>query len=204
MNVRHPMAVLHWFSIKNIFYDKIDLSLFCFYVTISKITYMIRMNVRVQASEDHESDHWSYIFNPLWGLLKRCILHYFGCDTPVYCVNISVVYSFVEKWIYHRQRAYRYQRIYQNYQWDFRRCISDQMWVIHLIWFLQTRYYHEQKTHIWPKLTTFNSVQILHMGFFPIVIVKWGNTTLITSSSYFFNTWVCYFLVLGLVSGSRK
>ena len=28
MNVRHPMVVLHSFSIKNIFYDKMDLSLF--------------------------------------------------------------------------------------------------------------------------------------------------------------------------------
>ena len=30
MNVRHPMGVLHSFSIKNIFYDKIDLKLFLF------------------------------------------------------------------------------------------------------------------------------------------------------------------------------
>ena len=33
MNVRHPMGVLHSFSIKNIFYDKIDLRLFYFDVT---------------------------------------------------------------------------------------------------------------------------------------------------------------------------
>ena len=33
MNVRHLMGVLHCFSIKNIFYDKINLRLFCFCVT---------------------------------------------------------------------------------------------------------------------------------------------------------------------------
>ena len=30
MNVRHSMDVLHYFSIKNIFYDKMDLRLFYF------------------------------------------------------------------------------------------------------------------------------------------------------------------------------
>ena len=30
------MNVLHSFSIKNIFYDKVDLSLFYFYVTMSR------------------------------------------------------------------------------------------------------------------------------------------------------------------------
>ena len=30
MNVRHPMAVIYSFSIKNIFYDKMDLRLFYF------------------------------------------------------------------------------------------------------------------------------------------------------------------------------
>ena len=34
MNVRHPMGVLHSFSIKNIFYDKMDVRLFYFRVTI--------------------------------------------------------------------------------------------------------------------------------------------------------------------------
>ena len=34
MNVRHPMGVLHSFSIKNIFYDTIDLRLFYFDVVI--------------------------------------------------------------------------------------------------------------------------------------------------------------------------
>ena len=33
MNVRHPMDVLHLFSINNIFYDKMDLRLFYFHVT---------------------------------------------------------------------------------------------------------------------------------------------------------------------------
>ena len=33
MNVRHPMGALHSFSIKNIFYDKMDLRLFYFRVT---------------------------------------------------------------------------------------------------------------------------------------------------------------------------
>ena len=33
MNVEHPMGVLHSFSIKNIFYDKMDLRLFYFRVT---------------------------------------------------------------------------------------------------------------------------------------------------------------------------
>ena len=33
MNVRHPMGILHAFSIKNILHDKIDLRLFCFRVT---------------------------------------------------------------------------------------------------------------------------------------------------------------------------
>ena len=32
MNARHPMGVLHSFSIKNIFYDKMDLRLFYFYL----------------------------------------------------------------------------------------------------------------------------------------------------------------------------
>ena len=36
MNVRHPMGVLHSFSIKNIFYDKMDLRLFYFHVTTYK------------------------------------------------------------------------------------------------------------------------------------------------------------------------
>ena len=35
MNVRHPMGVLHSFSIKNIICYKIDLSLFYFDVAIS-------------------------------------------------------------------------------------------------------------------------------------------------------------------------
>ena len=34
MNVRHPMGVLHSFSIKNIFYDKMDVRLVNFHVTI--------------------------------------------------------------------------------------------------------------------------------------------------------------------------
>ena len=34
MNVRHPMGVLHSFSIKNIFYDKMDLRHFYFDVAI--------------------------------------------------------------------------------------------------------------------------------------------------------------------------
>ena len=33
MNVRHPMDVLHSFSIKNIFCDKMDLRLFYFHKT---------------------------------------------------------------------------------------------------------------------------------------------------------------------------
>ena len=32
---------------------------------------MVQISVRVQASEDYASEHWSYIFNPLWGSLKR-------------------------------------------------------------------------------------------------------------------------------------
>ena len=43
MNVRHPMGVLHSFSIKNIFYDKMDLRLFYFYVTISKRLITVNM-----------------------------------------------------------------------------------------------------------------------------------------------------------------
>ena len=34
MNGRHPVGVLHSFSIKNIFYDKMDLRLFYFHVMI--------------------------------------------------------------------------------------------------------------------------------------------------------------------------
>ena len=30
MNARHPVDVLHSFSFKNIFYDKMDLRRFCF------------------------------------------------------------------------------------------------------------------------------------------------------------------------------
>ena len=37
MNVRHPMGVLHSFSIKNIFYDKMDLRLFYFDVAFLEI-----------------------------------------------------------------------------------------------------------------------------------------------------------------------
>ena len=33
MNVRHPLGILHSFSIKNIFNDKMDLRLFCFLAT---------------------------------------------------------------------------------------------------------------------------------------------------------------------------
>ena len=36
MNVRHPQGVLDSFSIKNIFYDKMDFRLFYFNVTICK------------------------------------------------------------------------------------------------------------------------------------------------------------------------
>ena len=36
MNVSHPIGVLHSFSIKNIFYDKMDLRLFYFDVAICK------------------------------------------------------------------------------------------------------------------------------------------------------------------------
>ena len=39
MNVRHPMGVLHSFSIKNIFYDKMDLMLFYFDVVIWRTTF---------------------------------------------------------------------------------------------------------------------------------------------------------------------
>ena len=34
MNLRHPTGVLHSFSLKNIFYDKMDWKHFYFYVTI--------------------------------------------------------------------------------------------------------------------------------------------------------------------------
>ena len=34
MDVRHPVGVLHSFSIKNVFYDKMDLRLFYFHVTM--------------------------------------------------------------------------------------------------------------------------------------------------------------------------
>ena len=37
MNLKHPMGVLHSFSIKNVFYGKMDLRLFYFHVTIKKI-----------------------------------------------------------------------------------------------------------------------------------------------------------------------
>ena len=36
MKVRHPIGVSHSFSIKNIFYDKTDLRLIYFHVTICK------------------------------------------------------------------------------------------------------------------------------------------------------------------------
>ena len=36
MNVRHPMGAFHTFSIKNIFYDKMDFRLFHFQVTICR------------------------------------------------------------------------------------------------------------------------------------------------------------------------
>lgn len=157
-----------------------------------------------RASKDHASDHWNYIFNPLWGSVKRCILHYFRFDAPVCCVNIAsyvdIVYCILyfylfifDKWIFHRQSACRYQRIYQNYQWDIRGCIGDQMWAIHLIWSLQTRYYQEQKNRhsIKTKHTQLGS-NIAH-GLFPLVIVKWGNALLIRPSSSSFNTWVWFF-----------
>ena len=35
MNVRHPIGVLHSISIKNIFYDKLDLTLF--YLNVTKL-----------------------------------------------------------------------------------------------------------------------------------------------------------------------
>ena len=44
MNVRHPMGALHLFSIKNIFYDKVDLRLFYFDVVI----YDMRLSVQEQ------------------------------------------------------------------------------------------------------------------------------------------------------------
>ena len=48
MNVRHPMGVLHSFSIKNIFYDKMDLRLFYFHVKIC-MSYYLSMYVSVYA-----------------------------------------------------------------------------------------------------------------------------------------------------------
>ena len=36
MNVKHPTGALHSFSIKNIFYDKMDLTVFYFYYFIFK------------------------------------------------------------------------------------------------------------------------------------------------------------------------
>ena len=48
MNVKHPMGALPSFSIKNIFYDEMDLSLFYFRVTICIFGDMIIMkNFRV-------------------------------------------------------------------------------------------------------------------------------------------------------------
>ena len=38
MNVRHPKGALHSFSIKNIFYDKIDFRPFYFHVKIYGLT----------------------------------------------------------------------------------------------------------------------------------------------------------------------
>ena len=40
MNVRHLWGFLHSFSIKNNFYDKMDLRLFYFDVAISKMIFM--------------------------------------------------------------------------------------------------------------------------------------------------------------------
>ena len=40
MNVRHPQGVLHLISIKNIFYDEMDLRLFYFHVTICMSYYL--------------------------------------------------------------------------------------------------------------------------------------------------------------------
>ena len=37
MNVRHPVGVLHSFSIKIVFYDKIDSRLFYFHVMIFEV-----------------------------------------------------------------------------------------------------------------------------------------------------------------------
>ena len=42
MNVRHPIGVLHSFSIKNIFYDKMDLGLF--YLTCFDVNNAIEKN----------------------------------------------------------------------------------------------------------------------------------------------------------------
>ena len=38
MNIRHPMGVLHSFSVKSIFYDKIDFRLFYFDVALARHT----------------------------------------------------------------------------------------------------------------------------------------------------------------------
>ena len=49
MNVRHPMGALHLFSIKNIFYDKMDLKPFYFHVTmLPKISrfYLLRFLIK--------------------------------------------------------------------------------------------------------------------------------------------------------------
>ena len=42
-NVRYPMGVLHSFSIKNIFYDKMDLRLFYFDVAIYQMIILIHV-----------------------------------------------------------------------------------------------------------------------------------------------------------------
>ena len=43
MNVRHLIGVLHSFSIKSIFYDKMELRLFCFCMMIYSMCQLIKI-----------------------------------------------------------------------------------------------------------------------------------------------------------------
>ena len=52
MNVRHPIGVLHSFSIKNIFHDKMDLRVFYFRVTI----YMNLISATIHIHKNSQSE----------------------------------------------------------------------------------------------------------------------------------------------------
>ena len=59
MKVRHPMGVLHSFSIKNIFYVKMDLRLF--YFDVAKLRNLFSLLYKNCCKNDAKKNQWMFL-----------------------------------------------------------------------------------------------------------------------------------------------